>query len=877
MLRCCAPLVLRASVARVLCLALVPATMAGSIALRRSQAGAEPLLILGDTMSQSIAIPHEITAEEARRRADLSALAFTTTADLEPLTTMVGQERAVQALHLGLGVPQQGYNIFVSGLAGSGARSQVEAVLRSTAATLPTPGDWVYVHNFRAPDQPQALSLQPGQGQRLRQDMERLVAHLRETLPKAFRQEAFEREQRELGEKYEREVRQIQESFGRMARANGFGIQADASGNIAFIPLRGDRPMTQEELAGLSEDQRQDLERRQDLVIQEFRAVMLRQRQLMQQLAADIREIERNFSALLIAPLITDLKQRHPQERVQRYLEAVQEHMLAHLELFKEGGPQAPAGAPPWVRPPDERELFLEYTVNVVVDNSDLRGAPVIVEDTPSYKNLFGTIERVVDPHGRVVSNFSRIKAGSLLRASGGYVLLNLEDAITEPLVWKTLKRTLQSNRIHIETYDPFAFFTISALQPEPIPIQTKVVVLGYPWLYYLLYFNDPDFAQIFKVRADFGEEMDNSMAHQASYAAFIAGLCRQEGLRHFDRSGVEAVLEYGMRVVSDQQKLASQLGLLADVVREASYTAGQAGADVVSRTHVEQALQARIFRANRVEERIQEFIKNGTILIDTTGCRVGQINGLSVLQLGDYTFGRPSRVTATTSLGTSGIVNIEREAKLSGSTHDKGVLILSGYLRQMYAQDKPLSLSASICFEQSYSGIDGDSASSTELYALLSRLANLPLRQDLAVTGSVNQWGEIQAIGGVNEKIEGFFDVCAQRGLTGQQGVLIPQANVRHLMLRHDVVEAIRAGQFHVYPITHIDQGLALLTGVPAGDTTTEGTVHYLVNARLQQLATEMAAFASSGRNGATPQPAEAPAADPTPSSATAATGGQF
>ena len=814
-------------------------------------------------MSQSIATPQELTAEQVRRRADLNAVAFRTTADLEPLITMVGQERAVQALHLGLGMPQQGYNIFVSVLAGSGARAQVEGLLHEKAATLPTPGDWVYVQNFRSPDQPQALALDPGQGQRLRQDMERLVAHIRETLPKAFRQEAFEREQRELGEKYEREIRQIQETFSRMARDNGLGIQADANGNVAFIPLQGDRAMTPEELEGLSEDQRQDLDRRQNQIVQEFRSVMLRQRQLMQQLATEIREIERNFSAQLIAPLVAELKQRHPQERVQRYLDAVQEDMLAHLERFKDGGPQAPAGAPPMLPQLSERELFLDYSVNVVVDNSELQGGPVLVEDTPSYKNLFGTIERIVDPHGRVVTNFSRIKAGSLLRASGGYVLLNMEDALTEPMVWKTLKRTLQSNRIQIETYDPFAFFTVSALQPEPIPIQTKVVVMGHPSLYYLLYFNDSDFGRIFKVRADFVEEMDNTATHQASYAHFIAGLCRQEGLRHFDRSGVEAILEYGMRAISDQQKLASQLGLLADLVREASYTAGEASTNTVSRTHVEQALQARIFRSNHYEERLREFIQSGTILIDTSGRHVGQINGLSVLQLGDHSFGRPSRVTVTTSMGTSGIVNIEREAKLSGSTHDKGVLILSGYLRQMYAQDKPLTLSASLCFEQSYGGIDGDSASSTELYALLSRLADLPLRQDLAVTGSVNQRGEVQAIGGVNEKIEGFFDVCAQHGLSGQQGVLIPQANVHNLMLRQDVVEAVRAGRFHVYPITHIDQGLALLTGVPAGDITTAGTVHYLANARLQKLAQDIAAFGHAERNGTRPQVTEATTAE--------------
>lgn len=806
-------------------------------------------------MSQTSTIPHELTAAEVRCSVDLRELAFVSTADLEPRTTMVGQERAVQALHLGLGMPQQGYNIFVSGLANAGAQGQIVHLLQERAQGASTPGDWVYVQNFRSPDQPQALALDAGQGQRLRQDMARFVSHVRETLPKAFRQEVFEREQRELGEKYEREIRSLQEGVGRLAHANGFAIQGDAAGNIALVPLREDRPMTPEDLEHLSDEQRQDMEQRQHLVLQELRTVLVRQRQLMQQLSTDIRQVERDFSASLMAPLVADLQQQHPQEQVQRYLEAMQGHMLEHLELFKDSSPQAS----PFVPPPNDHELFLDYTVNVVVDNSEVQGAPVIVEDIPSYKNLFGTIERIVDPHGRVMTNFSRIKAGSLLRASGGYLVLDLEDALTEPLVWKTLKRVLHNNRIQIDTYDPFAFFTVSALQPEAIPIQTKVVLMGHPWLYYLLYYNDPDFAQICKIRADFGEEMPNQAEHQASYAHFLAHLCRQEGLRHFDRGGVEAMLEYGMRTVADQHKLASQLGLIADLAREASYMATQAAATVVSRTHVEQAIQGRVFRANRSEEKLQEFITSGTILIDTTGSRVGHINGLAVLQLGDYSFGRPSRVTVTTSMGHAGIVNIEREAKLSGSTHDKGVLILSGYLRQMYAQDKPLALSASLCFEQSYSGIDGDSASSTELYALLSRLANLPLRQDLAVTGSVNQWGEVQAIGGVNEKIEGFYDVCQQRGLTGQQGVLMPQANTRNLMLRADVVEAIAQGRFHVYPIASIDQGLELLTGIPAGDIQTEGTAHCLVNAHLQRLAKEMTAFSQSAGNGAQPQHAEA------------------
>jgi lon-related putative ATP-dependent protease len=805
-------------------------------------------------MNTSRAVLPELSAQEARKPVDLSHLPFTTTADLEPRTALVGQERARHALQMGLGVGQAGYNIFVSGLAGSGAHDQIVALLRQRAAAQPTPGDWVYVHNFRSPDQPQALALEAGQGRRLQRDMERLVTHLRTTLPKAFREEAFEREQRELSEKYEQTMRQLQERFTREAQAKGFAIQGDATGNIAFIPVRDGRPMTQEELQNLSEDMRRDMEERQSEVVRAFRDVMLEQRTLMQQLAEEVRTIERNFSATLIAPLLANLKRQHQQEPVQRHLDAVQEHLLSNLDSFKESRQSAPAAPVPGLLPPGERELFLEYQVNVVVDNSDTHGAPVLIEDAPNYKNLFGTIDRVVDPHGRVVTNFTRIKAGSLLRANGGYVLFNLEDALTEPFVWKTLKRTLQSRQIKIESYDPFAMFTISTLQPEAISVHTKVIVTGPPWLYYLLYFNDPDFPRLFKIKADFGDEMPRTADHQASYAHFIAHVCREEHLQPFDRSGVEAVIEYGMRQVADQDKLATQFGVIADLLREASYITTQTGAEVVSRTHVEAALHDRRFRANRIEEKLRDLITEGTVLIDTEGQRVGQINGLAVLSLGDHIFGRPSRVTATVSMGRSGIVNIEREAKLSGSTHDKGMLILSGYLRQMYAQDKPLTLSASLCFEQSYSGIDGDSASSTELYALLSRLANLPLRQDLAVTGSVNQWGDVQAIGGVNEKIEGFYDVCVQRGLTGTQGVLIPQSNVRNLMLRPDVVEAIGAGRFHVYPVTHIDQGLELLTGVPAGSIDTAGTVHALVDTRLKQLAQDIMTFAEAGRNGARP-----------------------
>jgi len=796
----------------------------------------------------------ELLAAQVRKAVDLSRLDFTTTADLEPRTELVGQERAIQALQMGIEMPQPGYNIFVSDADGTVARVQITTLLQDHAAALPTPGDWVYVHNFRQPDEPCALALAPGQGCRLQQDMMHLVTHLRETLPKAFQQEVFDKEQRELGEKYGQQVRQIQQEFGRFVQEQGFRFQADTMGNAVFIPLRNGEPMSQEELEGLSDDEQQALDQRQSEVLHMFRSVMQQQRQLMQQLAAEIRSIERNFCATIMAPLIDDLCQQHHQDTVRHYLEAVQEHMLSHLELFKGGGPSLQPGEMPFSPSGpvgDGSEAFIEYRVNVVVDNGDTQGAPVLIEDTPTYKNLFGTIERVVDPHGRVVTNFTRIKAGSLLRASGGYLLFNLEDALTEPFVWKTLKRALQSAQIKIEAYDPFAFFTISAMQPEAAPMRTKVVVMGPPWLYYMLYAYDPDFAQLFKIKADFGEEMDATEAHCASYAHYIAHVCRDEQLRPCDRSGVEAIIEYGMRRVADQDKLTSQFGAVSDLLREANYAATQNGADVIRRPDIERALQARILRSNRIEEKLQDMIAEGTVLIDTEGSQVGQVNGLAVLQLGDHAFGRPSRVTATVSMGRSGIVNIEREAKMSGSTHDKGVLILSGYLRQMYAQDKPLTLSASLCFEQSYSGIDGDSASSTELFVLLCRLANVPVRQDLAVTGSVNQAGDIQAIGGVNEKIEGFYDVCKQRGLTGTQGVIMPQANVRNLMLRTDVAEAIRSGQFHIYPIVHVDQGLELLTGVPAGDAEAPETLHGLVNARLQQLARDMVSFADTSANG--------------------------
>jgi ATP-dependent Lon protease len=484
------------------------------------------------------------------------------------------------------------------------------------------------------------------------------------------------------------------------------------------------------------------------------------------------------------------------------------------------------------------------------VDNAKTDGAPIIVESAPTYLNLFGTIERVVDRFGRVVANFTQIKSGSYLRAHGGYLILSLEDALTEPAVWKVLKRTLRSGRIEMETYEPFAIFSASGLRPEPVNVDTKVIVVGSSFLYHLLYSWDNEFHEIFKVRADFNPVMERDEKHQLAYAQWIGNLCNDEGLPHFDQTGIERLIEYGARQAGDREKVLASYAEVADLVREAAFRARKEDGQLVSARHVEQALENRVFRSNRIEEQIREMIANGTILVDVNGAKVGQVNGLSLMEIGAYAFGRPSRVTASVGMGQAGIVNIERESHLSGSIHDKGVLILAGYLRNRFGQHHPLALSASVCFEQSYSGVEGDSASSTELYALLSRLANTPLRQDIAVTGSVNQWGEIQTIGGINEKIEGFFDICRIVGLTGKQGVLMPASNTRNLVLRRDVIQAVADGKFHIYPVRTIDEGLEILTETRV-DGRDEQSVNHAVSQRLKELALSLKEFTGSGHDG--------------------------
>jgi ATP-dependent Lon protease len=487
---------------------------------------------------------------------------------------------------------------------------------------------------------------------------------------------------------------------------------------------------------------------------------------------------------------------------------------------------------------------LLEYKVNVIVDNSQTQTAPVFVEEVPTYRNLFGSIDRTVDRRGRLVTNFTQIKAGSLLRANGGYLVFNIEDALTEPFVYKSLKRTLKSGCMQIESFNPWIPFSTGELRPEPIPINTKVVVLGNPMLYYMLRFYDEEFPLVFKIKADFGTEMPRGEKEQMQYARFVAAMVRDEHLKAFTREAVGEIIRFGSRAVGDKTKLLTHFSQTADLIREADYFAHSQKAEFVDSLHVEQALRNRIYRSDRIAEKIRELIEEGTLLVDVQGSKIGQVNGLAVIDLGDYAFGRPTRVTASVGLGTEGLINIEREAKLSGRTHDKAVLIIGGYLRNVYGRNRPLTLSASICFEQTYSGVEGDSASAAELYVLLSTLAQIPIRQDIAVTGSINQWGQIQAIGGVNEKTEGFFDVCREVGLTGHQGVCIPHSNVRNLILRKDVQQAIADGVFHIYPVSTIDEGLEVLTGFKAGSADEEDTIHWLVSQQLTRMMEQMKGF---------------------------------
>ncbi len=797
----------------------------------------------------------ELTAAELRPELPLDADELMRAAATGDSDELLGQQRALDAVRLAIGIEAPGYNVFVSGMRSRQERESVLRLLQEKAATMPTPGDWVYVNNFKSPEEPAAIYLEAGQGRELQARMKELVNFVLEQLPKAFRREDFDQERTALRDKYNKRGQELFANLETHARERGFAIQS-TQGGVVFIPLiDGKMPESPEALnaamTAKPEPERERLAKAQSELQDELGNLMMRQQEMMRELVDDIRAIERSFAARLITPSVIEIKQHFNNPAVADYLDDVAEHMLSHLERFREAQAGEQPGVPQRPAPDDDGARWFEYQVNLMVDNSETHGAPVVSEDAPTYRNLFGTIERWIDPLGRSGTNFMRIIGGSFLKAHGGFLILDLEDAVVEPGVWKTLKRSLKSGRMTPETFEPFPFFSVSGLKPQPIEIRNKVVGLGGAYLYNMLYFYDPEFSELFKVKAEMRPVVDADRAAAASYAARVGALARREHLGEFDASALRRIVEFGMRIAGERTRISASLEPIDDLARESSYFArgagavqagtARTGATLVTAEHVERALTERVLRLNWIEEEIRRLIARGTLVVQIEGSIVGQINGLAVLDVGGYSFGRPSRVTATVALGQAGVINIEREARLSGSTHDKGIMILGGFLRARFAQSHPIAMTASICFEQSYSGIDGDSASSTELYALLSALSGVAIRQNFAVTGSVDQHGTVQAIGGVNEKVEGFYRVCKAVGLTGTQGVMVPRVNLVNLMLDPETLAAINRGTFHIFPVDTIDQGIELLTGVRAGSVDEPGTINYLVDQRLQKMAEQL------------------------------------
>ncbi len=646
---------------------------------------------------------------------------------------LLGQGRAFNAIRMAIGIGGPGYNVFVSGARSREERESVMKLLREKAAAMPTPGDWVYVHNFHTPEAPCALYLKTGEGRKLREKMSELVASIIEQLPKAFRREDFDQERSGLREKYNKRAQELFGGLEQKARERGFAIQTTPNGQVIFIPLiEGKMPESPEALNKAmqekTDEQREVLTKAQVTLQEEFGSVVLKQQELMRELIEDIRTIERSFAARLVNPLIAEIKAQFDNAAVAGYLDRVGEHILDNLDRFRDSeARQQQPGVPGMPQGPEDGRNWFEYQVNVMVDNSETKGAPVINEDAPTYRNLFGTIERWVDPLGRSGTNFTRIISGSYIKSHGGFLVIDMEDAVIEPGVWKALKRSLKSGRVTVETFEPFPFFAVSGLRPESIEVRNKVLVLGGAYLYNALYFYDPDFPELFKVKAEIRSIVNADQTAAARYAARVGELVRRENLPPFEGDALARIVQFGMRLAGDRARMLAVMEPIDDLARESAYFALSEGAKTVGAAHVERALRERMLRLNYIEEEIRRLIANGTLIVHLEGASVGQINGLAVIDVGGYAFGRPSRITATVALGQAGLINIEREARLSGSTHDKGMAILSGFLRNRFGQKHPMAMSASICFEQSYSGIDGDSASSTEIYALLSALSGVP------------------------------------------------------------------------------------------------------------------------------------------------------
>jgi len=796
----------------------------------------------------------ELRSKDLRWRCSPNSLGFESTAEVPCCQDIIGQDRALAAIRLRLEIESPGYNIYVSGLTGTGKTTTIKTLLENMRHDEKKLKDICYVHNFRAPDRPVCIELPAGRGSMLKRAVADVLNTLRKHIPKVFESEGYNKRQKKIIEELQTKRSTQATELEKAIEEKGFRLLEVQYGPFTkpvVMPVIGEQPVEMEKLAGMVEAKELDekeyhrIKNDHEFLVRKMEAFLKIARELDRELADKMTWLEKEFVSPIVDTCVSELEDQFDGDKMKAFLSELREFSIDNIDSFKEPTAEQKEKG-------ESADSFLEFEVNLVVDNSRTEKRPVIIETNPNYGNLFGSIDRIHEGRGEYRSDLTMIRAGSLVRANGGFLVLSLNDIAEEAAVWPALKRALKNRKVTIQGFDALLFLPVLGVKPEPIEIDVKVVLIGDAYTYQMLYQYDEEFRKIFKVKADFDSVMPNVKPNLLKYAQFVKSVVDKESLLEFHNSAVAAIIEEGSRIAGRQNRLSTRFSDVADVIREAVYWAKKEGSKLVRAHHVEKALEEKTERVSLIEDKIREMLVDGTILIDTDGSKVGQVNGLSVYDMGDYSFGKPSRITAETAMGRAGIINIEREADLSGKTHNKGVLIIEGYLRRKYAQEKPLTMSASLCFEQSYGGIDGDSASSTEIYAILSSLSELPLRQDLAVTGSVNQKGEIQPIGGVNEKIEGYFDICRIKGLTGTQGVIIPKLNQRDLMLKKEVVNAIERGKFHIYAVKTVDDGIELLTGVKVGRRLKHGyqkdTVNCLVDEKLSRFAEQIKDFTELG-----------------------------
>lgn len=787
-------------------------------------------------------MPKPLAVEDLYKCCDQSIFKFNTTDELPEAVEIIGQARALRSIDFGLNLADsKGFNIFILGENGTGKLTTIKSLLAQKAAEEPVPPDWCYVYNFKDPDIPLSIALPPGAAMIFHKDMEELIRILKVEISKVFESKEYEKQKSKIIEEFQKKQKELFAGLEEEAHGKGFSLRKTVSGLMIVPVKKSGEPLTEEEYESLEEGIKERVDETGKILQEKLNDIVREVRDAEKNVKDLLSKLEKDVALSAVGHYMEELKNKYQEnEKIVSYLSDVTEDILGHIEDFKVQEEQSPPL--PFMKLQKPEPTFTRYIVNVLVNNQDAKGAPCVYESNPTFFNLIGRLEYKFQ-YGVATTDFSMIKGGSLHKANGGYLVINVLDLLRNMFSYDALKRAIRNKEIKIEDiWEQYRLISTSTLRPEAIPLNVKVILMGVPYLYYLLYNLDEEYRELFKVKADFDNRMECNEETIQKYAAFVGHCCKQENLMPFDRSGIAKIVEYGSRLAGHQKKLSSKFSDIADVIRESNYWAGKAAGSIVKAEHVETAITEKIYRTNRIEEKLQEMILEGTLIIDSEGAKIGQVNGLAVLDMGDYSFGKPSRITAKTYAGKTGVINIERETKMSGKIHEKAILIITHFIGSTYAKKKSISFTASITFEQLYDMVEGDSASCAELYVVLSSLSGIPLKQNIAITGSMDQNGDVQPIGGVNEKIEGFFDLCKMRGLDGTQGVIIPGKNIHNLMLKKEVVDAVRAGRFSIYPIDRVEEGLEIFTDMPAGEmkedgTFPEGTINYLVMNRLEEI----------------------------------------